>query len=876
MFDKKKGSDNYSIFIVLIVGIVGLFVVGNFDGPSVVSDDYASDDYTGDVVSDSSVTGNFVAGTAKKLKRGINMQIAAVRPRAPVQNAPAVVVDRGVQAAQGVVDRNVPAMPVSIGTRCQSDAVCGDLICERPGGIPQGVCKVRQGRQCTGNADCTMGYECINRVCVLPPPEVHGESRDVYPLLVHVNSVIDGQDVNQRATVASQFFMHNNLFPGFFRQVPVTSVLALPYDGNLATKLGGAWCYDHGGVAGEGGSQWCVVTSRNAKKTFNRFAAFKFGDGQYNSRGKASTLGGVLELRRAEGSARGSVGVHVFMRETAGSGLKWLTYCEMGNNDARKTCRFLLDGKRPEEIVVARAKWTGGVVPYVHDLHVEVELAVPLHEQDGVLVLNNVGGRWVPGQTLGDVLGDDEVAVIGVKGPDGKVRNFAISQQDVACVSDGSEGKDMKEWARGQREDVVAGVAEKIGDVLGKDFGDKVGSLITGNPDAQLQEDLKKVKMCDDSAKCKMMKDNGLLNDDGTPAGYEAPRNRLGGNEWAMDGGGTETAEERFKRQEKDSEYGTPEKTTTVDVMRGSDPSEGVSRMEVTEFPNGAARVDTTPMTFQGIQGSPADPVTGERQGIFVQDGPTRSEYVHPDDKSKQAELEQVKELKSHEVNWNVKGETSAIDLGSGQPMAIVYSARVPLVNPNTNCAPDDDKCYNLPPEMLKGLAKIAPELVAHFLEHGKITPEQARAARFEQVGRPADDPEGVPNRRVPQTPEQQCLFQHSERVPEINPGNLGDIYPPTCNFNCPPEQLAVGLSCEQEAENQQRLPNPMATCAGNLVNRDAIRCPENNPNCGRNGGGRGGAGGGGGPGEGGKGGGGKGGGEGGAGGDGGEGGGNY
>src|SRR3989344_4068510 len=522
------------VVVILLFAVFGLFVSGGGFGLSSVDGSGVGVFGDGSGGSDSSITG-FFAKAVKKAARALAHE--AVRPRAPVQNAPAVVVDRGVQAVQGVVGRNVPAMPVSIGTRCQSDAVCGDLICERPGGIPQGVCKVRLGRQCGGNADCTMGYECVNRVCALPPPEVHGEIRDVYPLLMHVNSVIDGQDVNRRGTVASQFFMNNKERPTFFRQVPVTSVLALPYDGNLATKLGGAWCYDHGGVAGEGGSQWCEVTSRDAKKTFNRFAAFKFGDGQYNSLGKASTLGGVLELRRAEGSARGSVGVHVFMRETAGSKLSWLNYCEMGGNDARKICRFLLDGKRPEEIVVARAKWTGGVVPYVHDLHVEVELAVPLHEQDGVLVLNNLGGRWVPGRTLGDIVGDDEVAVIGVKGPDGKVRNFAISQQDVACVSDGGKGTDMKEWARGQRTDVVAGVAEKIGGALGKDFSEKVGSLIAGNPDAKLQDDLKKVKMCDDSAKCKLMKDNDLLNDDGTPAGYET-RGAGGPDERAMAGGG--------------------------------------------------------------------------------------------------------------------------------------------------------------------------------------------------------------------------------------------------------------------------------------------------------------------------------------------------
>src|SRR3989338_8795705 len=601
MFDKKKGSDNYNIFIVLIVAIVGLFVVGNFDWSSVVSDDYASDDYAGDVVSDSSVTGNFLAGTAKKLRRDVNKQIAAVRPRGPVQNAPAVAVDRGVQNAQGVVGLNVPAMPVSIGTRCQSDAVCGDLICERPGGIPQGVCKVRLGRQCTGNADCTMGYECVNRVCALPPPEVHGEIRDVYPLLMHVNSVIDGQDVNRRGTVASQFFMNNKERPTFFRQVPVTSGLALPYDGILATKLCGAWCYDRGGVEGEGGSQWCEVTSRDAKKTFNRFAAFKFGDGQYNSLGKASTLGGVLELRRAEGSARGSVGVHVFMRETAGSKLSWLNYCEMGGNDARKICRFLLDGKRPEEIVVARAKWTGGVVPYVHDLHVEV--AVYLCGHDGVLVLNNVGGRWVTGRTLGDIVGDDEVAVIGVKGPDGKVRNFAISQQDVACVSDGGKGTDMKEWARGQRTDVVAGVVEKIGGALGKDFSEKVGSLIAGNPDAKLQDDLKKVKMCDDSAKCKLMKDNDLLNDDGTPAGYET-RGAGGPDERAMAG------TSRFTRQMRDyatgdRSYGEPKTDSFFlrvsgrgDVVNPGD----IVKMEVTHFPNGAAEIRSTPYELQQLQ----------------------------------------------------------------------------------------------------------------------------------------------------------------------------------------------------------------------------------------------------------------------------------
>ena len=849
MFDKKKGSDNYSIFIVLIVGIVGLFVVGNFDGPSVVSDDYASDDYTGDVVSDSSVTGNFVAGTAKKLKRGINMQIAAVRPRAPVQNAPAVVVDRGVQAVQGVVGRNVPAMPVSIGTRCQSDAVCGDLICERPGGIPQGVCKVRQGRQCTGNADCTMGYECINRVCVLPPPEVHGESRDVYPLLVHVNSVIDGQDVNQRATVASQFFMHNNLFPGFFRQVPVTSVLALPYDGNLATKLGGAWCYDHGGVAGEGGSQWCVVTSRNAKKTFNRFAAFKFGDGQYNSRGKASTLGGVLELRRAEGSARGSVGVHVFMRETAGSGLKWLTYCEMGNNDARKTCRFLLDGKRPEEIVVARAKWTGGVVPYVHDLHVEVELAVPLHEQDGVLVLNNVGGRWVPGQTLGDVLGDDEVAVIGVKGPDGKVRNFAISQQDVACVSDGSEGKDMKEWARGQREDVVAGVAEKIGDVLGKDFGDKVGSLITGNPDAQLQEDLKKVKMCDDSAKCKMMKDNGLLNDDGTPAGYEK-RGAGGPDERAMAG------TSRFTRQMRDyatgdRSYGEPKTDSFFlrvsgrgDVVNPGD----IVKMEVTHFPNGAAEIRSTPYELQQLQAG------GTAVPSFMPDDDAKQNvgFLDPDKPGDIGTLNQALDLAKKEQETITPSSNANPDIHAPDSVSVVnMNSPEDPDNPAANCPPEQDRCYQLSEEAKQMLNELAPDVYFALLSDGRITPSSVRQRYNDWVSNRRPDQDLPPGINIAQTPEQQCLFQHSERVPEINPGNLGDIYPPTCNFNCPPEQLAVGLSCEQEAENQQRLPNPMATCAGNMVNRNAIRCPQDNPNCGRNGGGRGGAGGGGGSGEG-------------------------
>lgn len=826
------------VAVVLLFVVFGLFVSGGF------------------VDGDDIPTGFFV----KKAVRKAVVQVRA--PAGPVQNAPAVAdnargivqAGRGVQG--GVQQAAAPRQVVSVGARCRSSDECGDLVCEKPGGIPQGSCKVRVGRQCLATADCTMGHECVNRVCALPPPPQVGEGRVIYPSFVHVNSVIDRQDPNTRGVAASDFFRFTNMRPTMFRQPDdANTVFALPYDGVLNQKIGGGWCREFSGVAAPApfnSAQWCSIQHQGESLIFNRFAAFRFN---YGETGRGRTTTGVLEIRKLQGGPRGkAVGVFVFGYN--GASLRRLGYCALGENEARKQCSFLLDGTRPDEIVIARSKYTSAVVPYVHDLHIEYETevpTVPLHEQDGVLVLNNVGGKWVPGQTLGDMLGDDEVVVIAVPGPDGKKRNFAISRQDMACVSDQGEAKRMKDWAQGQRQDVVAGVLEKVGDALGKDFAGMAGNLISGTADERLQRDLQNIKMCDDSDRCKMMKDNGLITSDGTPEGYEQRGNRLGGDERAMAGG----AQDRFQSQMRgyvtgDRSYGEPSvRSFFVRVSGAGDvvnPGD-IVKFELTSFPNGASQITSTPYELVRLQAGTQSTPSFQPD---AHSSPTTN-HLDPNNQDDMGSLNQLNSLANQDKDTITP--TSNVNPNDKAPDSIdVVKMNAPEDpdNPAANCPPDEDRCYQLSEEAKQMLQELAPDVYFAIMADGRITPSEVRERHEEWVSNRRPDQDMPPGQRVPQTPEEQCLFQHSERVPEINPGNMGDIYPNHCNFNCPPQQLAVGLSCEEESEEQQ-LPSPMATCATNLMdrprNRNAIDCPQDNPNCGRGaaGGGQGGGAGGGG-----------------------------
>lgn len=720
------------------------------------------------------------------------------------------------------------------------------------------------GGRCTTEEEAGLLREYFEEEMAATAPETQAASAEesverprasLYPYLVDTNDFLNRMGPDAEHLLNHQFAGNNSYFIfGSFANVGET-VGALQHHRDLYQAMGEGVCngvYRLGEYRPRGrlNREYCVWRLRGQTKTINRYLKAHFNPSDaglipasvpaavHSSLMTGQPIRAVkIKVQHLFGQPRRRAGVSLFTTQRGNPVWDWREDIVLEAGElTREIAIPINDNYVLDQVIVAEKGHPGRL--FVSRIVAEYEVPEGPGEGDNVLVARRGEGGWESGGNVGEMLAaNDGFLSADVTLPDGQV--LTVSLGETRCLADGQAASPLEEWASGQPAEVVNSVVEQIEQMTGRDLPSQITDVLRGGNSS---EETRNITMCDNTQRCQQSGEMMAGMPGGSP--FERPDDRISAEEYgeamrrgdarAQQGGGQETAEQRFTRQLQDPSYGTP--TTTVFNMRIDGGTGGrvdpgsIVRVEIQAFPNGSAAVTTTPMEFRQLQ-------AGSESMKAVQPDVSRAAttYANPNDREQQRELESLQQHSQSParvvVPENAKGQKADHEMSviEGSPPE------------TTTCSGDDPNCVSgESKERLEGhLSFMEAFLRSRGLSsssgNGEPSPEEYLGRRREAVSRPGEEGAGSAASGGQARPrfsvEEGCLIHH----PDISPAAMPTDEEAQCQNNCNQGDMAVGHTCEELGEEVSGSTRPNAVCAQNFRfpgGYGAVDCPPDNPNC--------------------------------------------